>query len=316
MNPELSIIIPVYNVEFYLRECLDSVKNQSFKNFECILVDDGSNDASSKICDEYALADSRFKVYHITNSGVSNARNLGIQYSSGDYITFIDSDDYVDIETYSKVIQRIHEDNCEVCCYGIRRVSNEQKIQNVEFKDIGLIKNFIYYDVYMNSVCNKVFKRSLIVNNNITFSTDLIVFEDMLFVFKALALSSKASYLDEVLYSYRTNEQSVCQSGYSVRMIQNYWDVAEYINDFCKEKGLEDKYRFLINYRKMYYAIQFLINPKFYSPKKFRENRGRHNIWIYTFRPDLFIMTVCSSVYIDIPARVFIELKKKKLRIG
>ncbi len=308
----ISIIIPVYNVELYLRDCLESVRNQSLSNFECILVDDGSTDTSKEICDEYAKMDKRFKSYHIKNGGVSNARNFGIEHSNGEYITFIDSDDYIDEKTYEEVIQKLFKDKSEVCCYGIKRVSNDKTISNVEFKDVGLMNNFIYYDVYMHSVCNKVFKKSLITNNNISFSKELIVCEDMLFAFKALALSAKVSYLDKNYYSYRMNDQSVCQKGYSDRKLRNYRDVAMLLTEFCESKKIIDKYKYYINYRNMYYAIQFLINPVFYSPKDFRRNKGKHNIWIYTFRPDLFIMTICSSINIDLPARVFIELKKKK----
>ncbi len=311
MNPELSIIIPVYNVELYLRECLESVRNQTYDNFECILVDDGSKDASGEICNEYAEIDKRFKVFHIENAGVSNARNYGIKHSIGEYITFIDSDDCIDKDTYAKVIKIFENDNCEVCCYGIKRVSNGHITQVVEFKDKGILKNFINYDVYMHSACNKVFKRSLIVDHDISFPIDLIVCEDMLFTFKALSLSKKVSYLDKNYYTYRINEQSVCQSGYSDKKIQNYREVSEKLEHFCNLNGLSIKYRKFIDYRKMYYAIQYLINPDCYSPVKFRDYNRRFKLWIYTFRPDLFFMTFFSSIYFDLPARLFIELKKK-----
>lgn len=95
MNPEVSIVIPIYRVEKYLRQCIDSILNQSFTNFELILVDDGSPDTCPQICDEYALKDKRVKVYHLNNGGVSKARNYGVSVSSADWITFVDGDDYL-----------------------------------------------------------------------------------------------------------------------------------------------------------------------------------------------------------------------------
>ena len=94
-NPKISIIVPVYNAEQYLRRCIDSILNQSFTDFELILIDDGSKDKSSDICDEYAAKDSRIKVYHKENGGVSSARNLGLDNANGEWIAFVDSDDFI-----------------------------------------------------------------------------------------------------------------------------------------------------------------------------------------------------------------------------
>ena len=100
MNPEISIIVPVYNVEKYLKRCIDSILNQSFTDFELILVDDGSTDNSGEIIDEYAIKDERIKVIHKENGGLSSARNVGIEYSKGNYIAFVDSDDYINKNMY------------------------------------------------------------------------------------------------------------------------------------------------------------------------------------------------------------------------
>ena len=101
---KISIIMPVYNKEKYLKNTIDSILKQEYKNFELIIVDDGSTDKSKYICDEYASKDSRIKVYHIKNEGVSNARNIGLKYATGDYIQFIDADDTINTNTFSKYI--------------------------------------------------------------------------------------------------------------------------------------------------------------------------------------------------------------------
>ena len=94
----ITVIIPVYNVEKYLKECLESIINQTYKNLEIILIDDGSTDASGEICDEYSKRDNRIRVVHKANGGLSSARNLGLDIANGEYVTFIDSDDYIDLE--------------------------------------------------------------------------------------------------------------------------------------------------------------------------------------------------------------------------
>ena len=107
MNPEISIIVPVYNVEKYLKRCIDSILNQSFTDFELILVDDGSTDNSGEIIDEYAIKDERIKVIHKENGGLSSARNVGIEYSKGNYIAFVDSDDYINKNMYKFYIKML-----------------------------------------------------------------------------------------------------------------------------------------------------------------------------------------------------------------
>ena len=107
MENLISIIVPVYNVENYLRKCVDSIINQSYKNLEIILVDDGSTDSSGKICDEYSLKDSRIKVIHKKNGGLSDARNAGMEIASGDFWGFVDSDDYIDSDMYSVLLENL-----------------------------------------------------------------------------------------------------------------------------------------------------------------------------------------------------------------
>lgn len=115
---KISIIIPVYNAELYLKRCLDSIQHQTYENFEIILIDDGSTDSSGIICDQYALNDSRFKVYHQTNKGVTRTREIGITKASGDYILWVDADDWVNETLVEKVIQVITTHNPDIVVYG------------------------------------------------------------------------------------------------------------------------------------------------------------------------------------------------------
>ena len=117
----ISIVIPIYNVEKHLEKCLDSVLNQTYKNIELILADDGSTDRSGEICDRYAAKDSRIKIIHKANGGVCSARNAAFKYVTGDYITFIDSDDYIDSNTYSEIMEYMNEKNADACFFGWTR---------------------------------------------------------------------------------------------------------------------------------------------------------------------------------------------------
>lgn len=311
MAPVISVIIPVYNVDPYLPQCLESIKNQSFGSFECILIDDGSTDRSGDICDEYVRSDNRFKVFHIENNGRSNARNYGIENSCGDYIAFVDSDDFIDLNTFEKSINRIQEDDLDICCFGMIKVSGNDVIDRVNLRDRGLNKNFIKNDVYMNSVCNKLFRRSVIIDNSIRFALDLSVCEDLLFTFKAMSFCKNIGYLDDCLYSYRIFDYSRNQASYSESGLTDLKKSNEYLIEFCGEKGLSDKFRSFLKYRELYFAISYLIKPEYYSPKLYRANRSKFNYWTYTFRPDLFVITFFSAIHFDLFAYIYKKMKQR-----
>lgn len=123
--PLISIIIPVYNVERYLNKCLDSIINQTYKNLEIVLVDDGSTDRSGLICDDYAAKDNRVIVLHKENSGVSEARNIGLKHSTGEFIGFVDGDDYVDRQMYELLLERLESDNSDMAACNYLQVDEE-----------------------------------------------------------------------------------------------------------------------------------------------------------------------------------------------
>ena len=112
MKEQISIVVPVYNVEQYLEKCVNSIINQTYKNLEIILVDDGATDSSGNMCDELAKSDNRIKVYHKENGGLSDARNYGVERATGEYIGFVDSDDYIDSEMYEKLYEAIKKRGC------------------------------------------------------------------------------------------------------------------------------------------------------------------------------------------------------------
>ena len=213
-NGLISIIVPVYDVEKYIGRCVDSIINQTYKNLEIILVDDGSPDNCGKICDEYAKKDCRIKVLHIKNGGVSNARNVGIEASTGEYISFVDSDDVICPEMYEKLLNCALENNADIvqCHYyhlfedghkeDMKCEKTVQKIENTEDARKAVVYNKISFSVWA-----KLFKREII--GDIRFNTALKVSEDRLFVYECCSKASKVVMLDDVEYGYFQRESSV-----------------------------------------------------------------------------------------------------------
>lgn len=125
-KPKISIIVPVYKAEPYLKKCIDSILNQTFKDFELILVDDGSPDRCGEICDEYALKDSRIKIIHKENGGQSSARNVGLDIAQGEYIGFVDSDDWIEPDMYKKLFKVLKNDNVDMAICNINSIKDKK----------------------------------------------------------------------------------------------------------------------------------------------------------------------------------------------
>ncbi len=188
-SPNISIIIPVYNAEKYLRGCLDSLLAQTYSTFEALLINDGSTDNSQNICDEYANKDSRVRVFYKVNGGVSSARNLGLKYAEGEWITFVDSDDFVSIDYLDKFEYDIYNSKdfyiqgINYCKNGIVTKSGHIDTPIVNFND------FIEYldkRNYFEGPYGKLYKKSILVENNILFNDRLSYGEDNLFVLQYL----------------------------------------------------------------------------------------------------------------------------------
>jgi glycosyltransferase involved in cell wall biosynthesis len=209
MNPLISIIIPVYNSERYLVKCLESVKNQSYKNLQIILVNDGSSDNSGNICDEYARQDDRFIVIHKENGGVSSARNRGLNIAEGKYIGFIDSDDYVEHNMISNLLNLNYEKKADILMCGCLKEykggkvkSNTNKIEtSIQIYDsVGALNKLLDKNEFHGYVCNKLFSRELIKGKEpILFDESIHVCEDMVFCCNAF-LKAKCILYDSTKY--------------------------------------------------------------------------------------------------------------------
>lgn len=203
--PDISIIIPVYKAEKYITRCLESVKNQTFTDWEAILVDDGSPDSSGNICDLYAETDFRFKVIHKKNEGVSSARQTGINYARGKYSIHIDPDDYIDLNTLALLYNNaIKYDSDIVICdllldYGQHKeISNQKPIDNTSKSYlIQLLRHERH-----GSLCNKLIKTDLYKKYKLYFPVDMIIWEDLFICCQILLHSCAITYVPAPLYHY------------------------------------------------------------------------------------------------------------------
>ena len=194
-NKKVSIIVPVYNVEEYLNKCVDSIINQTYKNIEVILINDGSKDSSGEICDTYAKKDSRVKVIHKENGGVSSARNKGLEASTGDFIMFVDSDDWIEVEAITSLMKIQNRNNYDVIMFGAYRENLilekttktnliEQSFENID--EINEVLPKLIRQEKINSLWSKIYKSSVIKDNRISFNESLSIAEDALFNYEVL----------------------------------------------------------------------------------------------------------------------------------
>lgn len=206
---KFSIIIPVYNVEAYLEECLESILAQDYRDYEVLLINDGSTDASGVICDRYPERDSRFRVFHQQNKGVSGARNVGINNSTGEWICFIDSDDLIGTNYLNAFSENISDD-CDMVIQGIKRIGKVNDIL-CSFASLEKINREAFFDLYSIwphyfSPCNKIYRKTLIIEQNLQFNESIHYGEDTIFNLDyAMHTRGIFTLLPNIHYLYRIN---------------------------------------------------------------------------------------------------------------
>ncbi|MGL6098398.1 MAG: glycosyltransferase family 2 protein [Fusobacteriaceae bacterium] len=251
---DITIIIPIYNGEKYIKKCLESITDQSYKNFEIICIDDGSTDRSNPICQEYTETESRMRLVTQKNSGPSSSRNCGIELARGKYLCFVDADDMVEKDYLEKLFEKI-EDGYDLVTCGYRDYSQYGRVDLNDFYK----KNSSYHqDEFLEAIFTgvggtlwgKIFKKNLIMEYSIRLNQNIFMCEDQLFVLEYTLVSSKFSSLESILYNYnRLNEKSL-----SAKIDMNYYkNFKEYIN--C----LED---ILVRYRVEKSKIRLIIQSE------------------------------------------------------
>lgn len=312
MEQLISVIVPVYNVEKYLDRCVESIVNQTYKNLEIILVDDESPDNSPRMCDEWAKKDSRIKVIHKKNGGVSSARNAALDIAAGDYIAFVDSDDWIEQDMYKKLVDyAVNYDADIVKCLFYKNESNgfqtafgnadsPDKLYNNSFE---LRKSVITYEDFA-SVFNGIYKRKAF--ENIRFNEKIRISEDLLINYKLNSCVNKKVIVKKYLYHYRINENSVMHTNNS----DKFMDVAitaDYIWEHeinCqKMRDSLCNYYVATIFSLIYYLIKFgvksndenyikarflLKNKKFFLKNANLSRSNKYKLFLFFYMPSFF----------------------------
>ena len=207
----VSIIVPIYKVEEYLDECIESIVHQTYPNIEIILVDDGSPDRCPQLCDEWAKKDNRIKVIHKENGGVSSARNAGMTLAKGDWIWFVDSDDSVEKDALADIINFAADNDLVIF---------DSKLNEQYIKDENFFSKYYFRYAFGFEPWNKLYKKSIIEDHGLRFDFQEKIGEDLLFNIMYYKFAERYYFTDKHCYNYRMRENSAMNSNYSIRLKQ------------------------------------------------------------------------------------------------
>lgn len=274
---KLSVIVPCYNVSKYLNACVDSLIDAKVDSMEIVLVNDGSTDNTLDICNEYKKKYPKLiKVIDKKNGGLSDARNVGIDKSKGDYISFVDSDDTVEKDLYTKVIDKIDSGDYEIIVFGENRIFSDHTIKvssgvNIECKDQEDIKKIMPY-IYP-AACNKIYKRELF--DKVKFKKG-IWYEDVEFIYRLLPLVSKLTYIDGYYYNYYQREGSITYT-YNSKL----YDLVDNLNglvDYYKNNHLYHEYHDELEYFYVRYSYATFIKRLAKMKDRREYNKGVNTV--------------------------------------
>lgn len=265
----ISIIVPIYNVEKYLRQCLDSIQDQSYQNFECLLINDGSPDNSADICKEYVSKDPRFRYIEKENGGVSSARNLGLEHSKGEYITFIDSDDWVDLDYLEVLHSKIKEYNTDFVISSYKKFDMDEDCFYLHIWDqdyyeriwtsqelLSQLPNLENYDGSYTVSWGKLFKRSIF--DEILFNEQRKFGEDFECSFKLYLSMTSCLYIHKALYNYRLHSESMLGQVVTERQLMDDIEIRVGRLPYLIVRGI-DSSPYISNLKSF---IQYRINEK------------------------------------------------------
>lgn len=265
-GPKVSVIIPVYNVEPYLRQCLDSVVNQTYRDLEIILVDDGSPDNCGTICDEYAAKDERVTVVHKQNGGVSAARNDALKLASGEWISFVDPDDWCELDLYEKAIPKALESDADIVLFSIFKQTGKNKEERLHTFDREFETSDRQFIAKLQAAAlgrslvplskekrhgqdapwDKLFKASFIFENGLTYAENVKAHEDIIFNVNAFQFAQKVCFFDMPLYHWRANPASIGHK-YTPDRVQINMAIYEELFSIGKKYDLPDEYYQALN---------------------------------------------------------------------
>lgn len=273
--PSVSIIIPIYNVEKYLERCLNSIENQTFRDFEVIMVDDGSSDSSGKIAQDFANRDSRFMLYTNENLGTSETRNFAIRHSSGKYISFIDSDDYIAPNFLSTLYSAAKNSDADVAMCGFsvyyeqnKKVKPMKSLKSGEYSQEEAMRLLLCDNEIRFFIWNKLWRAELIKSNNITFRD--MYYEDILFCTTIFHKINKLVAVNLSGYFYSRRTKTFLEQSMSDKRINDYIYTVKFLRNFLEENSIYQKYKksFQVHARHVYWSVPILNIQASHSSKK------------------------------------------------
>ena len=275
---KISIIVPAYNVEKYIEKCSMSILKQTYENIELIIVNDGSTDNTGKIIDEIAKSDSRVRIIHKKNSGVSSTRNVGIDNATGDYIVFVDGDDFLSDDCVKYMLSLVEKTGADFClskhCYEANDEpqTKEETIQKYNPDEATAL---LLSPIVKVGCWNKIFKRSFLNDNNIRFSTELFYGEGLEFITTAAQLSNCVGVGNRKVYYYRRNNEFSACTKFNINNLKNGWISLNYI-----EKNLTvntESVRTMLMHHKCNYCVGAIVRMR--SNRCVKEYKDDYTIW-------------------------------------
>lgn len=313
---KISVIVAVYNIKKYISQCIESIISQTYSDFECILVDDGSTDESGKICDEYARVDSRIKVIHKKNEGLPQARKSGFEMSIGDYCLFVDGDDWLE-KTMLECLIKSAELSCSdivICDYFKAYTNRKRRVHyKIPISKKALMYSFVKRANYLNFFWNKLIKRKLFMDCSIGFPKGISLCEDLFVVYKLIYYANRISYVPVCLYNYRQDNQNSITKNMSEKKFQDKLAVFDDLQSFINDQLDKDEYQDLIDYYKIYNKLPLIVNKKIRNAFLWESlyPEANKSIWKSPLRLDYkFLSWLCSKGLFKV-AFFLQDLKKK-----
>lgn len=339
ISPLVSVIIPVYNVEPYLDVCLESVINQTYKNLEIILVNDGSTDKSGDMCVKLAEDDIRIKVFHKPNEGLSSARNIGLKYCSGDYICFLDSDDWIELETVSCAVDNALVFGSEIIFWSYIKeyLDRSERIPlfntnvpfiNFEGRDlitlkrrmIGLVGDELAFPTKTDALVSawgKLYKRSIIFQNRLEFiDTHIVGSEDVPFNVQTFHFAHKITFLNNYFNHYRMFNENSLTKNHGNTLFPRFKNLYFILLDLIERHGLGDDYICAVKNR---FALSLINNALSITSKRYISPfRSKINDIILILNDDNYIECINKLPIRRLPFiwRIFFSLAKNRIAIG
>lgn len=315
MAPKISIIVPVYNTQEWLRRCVDSILAQTYTDFEVLLVDDGSIDGSGKICDDYASLDSRVRVFHKPNGGVSSARNMGLDNARGEWITFCDADDWVDIDYFDKIMFATYNNIANIIVSNFKYV-HKGGIDVYKYTQCGEDKERSICEllITMGGTCvwAKFFRKELIENHNIIFPIGIRYCEDFKFCATAYIYSSNIVYVNSCDgYNYFEREDSVCQNIDDNHILEGV-EMNNQILELAGKENVKHIYEKYICWRILSCTQDWVMMPQKHQLLKMTYSHGRNYILncplFWNTRQKLLVFFVLNNI--GFLVSIFLSVRK------